>query len=56
MLPEERAAILTAYFGYSGWLPLVATPAPKQTPTLYPFLHFSALPTHTPFPDATPTP
>ncbi len=56
MLPQERAAILTDYFGYSGWLPLVPTPAPKQTPTLYPLLQFSPLPTHTPLPPLTPTP
>jgi hypothetical protein len=56
MLPDERAAILTAYFGYSGWLPLIPTPGPQQTPTLYPLLHFSPLPTHTPLPDGTPTP
>ncbi len=56
MLPEERAGILSAYFGYSGWLPLVPTPAPEQTPTLYPVLRFVPLPTHTPFPAGTPTP
>ncbi len=56
MTPDERAAILTAYFAYSGWLPLVPTPAPAQTPTLYPLLHFVPLPTHTPFPAGTPTP
>ncbi len=56
MLPDERAAILSEYFGYSGWLPLVPTPAPEQTPTLYPVLHFEPLPTHTPFPEGTPTP
>lgn len=56
MTSDERASILTAYFGYSGWLPLVPTPAPEQTPTPYPLLHFEPLPTHTPFPDGTPTP
>ncbi len=56
MTPAERAAILTEYFGYSGWLPLVPTPAPEQTPTLYPVLHFVPLPTHTPFAQGTPTP
>lgn len=55
MTPDERAAFLTAYFGYSGWLPLVPTPAPEQTPTRYPLLQFSALPTHTPFAKTTPT-
>ena len=56
MTPDERAAFLTAYFGYSGWLPLIPTPAPEQTPTLYPLLNFSPLPTHTPRPKVTPTP
>jgi len=56
MTPDERAAFLTAYFGYSGWLPLIPTPAPEQTPTLYPLLNFSFLPTHTPIPKATPAP
>jgi len=56
MTPDERAAFLTAFFGYSGWLPLVPTPAPEQTPTLYPLLIVSPLPTHTPVPKATPTP
>ncbi len=56
MTPDERAAFLTAYFGYSGWLPLIPTPAPEQTPTLYPMLDFSPLPTHTPLPRVTPTP
>ncbi len=56
MTADERAAFLTAYFGYSGWLPLIPTPAPEQTPTLYPLLHFLPLPTHTPFPETTPTP
>ncbi len=56
MTPDERAAFLTAYFGYSGWIPLIPTPAPEQTPTLYPLLNFSPLPTHTPIPKATPTP
>jgi poly-gamma-glutamate synthesis protein (capsule biosynthesis protein) len=48
MTPDERAAFLSAYFGYSGWLPLIPTPAPAQTPTKYPLLHFDPLPTHTP--------
>ncbi len=52
MTADERAAILGAYFGYSGWLPLIPTPAPEQTPTLYPLLHFIPLPTHTPLPEA----
>ena len=56
MTPDERAAFLTAYFGYSGWLPLIPTPAPERTPTLYPLLNFSPLPTHTPIPKVTPTP
>jgi len=56
MTPDERAAFLTAYFGYSGWIPLIPTPAPEQTPTLYPLLNFSPLPTHTPMPRETPTP
>jgi hypothetical protein len=56
MTPDERAAILNAYFGYSGWLPLIPTPAPEQTPTLYPLLHFVPLPTHTPIAKGTPTP
>lgn len=56
MTPDERAAILTTYFGYSGWLPLVPTPAPEQTPTLYPLLHFIPLPTYTPSPPVTPMP
>jgi len=56
MFPDERAAILKAYFGYSGWIPLVPTPAPEPTPTLYPILHFSPLPTHTPLPDGKSTP
>lgn len=56
MTPDERAAFLTAYFGYSGWLPLIPTPAPEQTPTLYPLLNFSPLPTYTPIPKVTPTP
>ena len=50
MTPEERATFLTAYFGYSGWLPLIPTPAPEQTPTKYPLLHFIPIPTHTPMP------
>jgi Bacterial capsule synthesis protein PGA_cap len=56
MTPDERSAILGAYFGYSGWLPLIPTPAPEQTPTLYPLLHFVPLPTHTPIPKSTATP
>lgn len=56
MTPEERTAFLTAYFGYSGWLPLVPTPAPLQTPTRYPLLQFNPLPTHTPLAEGTPTP
>lgn len=56
MTAEERAAVLQAYFAYSGWLPLVPTPAPAQTPTRYPLLDFRALPTHTPLPDSTPSP
>ena len=56
MTPDERAAFLTAYFGYSGWIPIIPTPAPEQTPTLYPLLNFTPLPTHTPMPKVTPTP
>jgi poly-gamma-glutamate synthesis protein (capsule biosynthesis protein) len=56
MTPEERAALLRAYFGYSAWLPLIPTPAPEETPTLYPLLNFKPLPTHTPLPDAAPHP
>jgi len=56
MTPDERAAFLGAYFGYSGWLPLIPTPAPEQTPTVIPPLPFSPLPTHTPLARATPTP
>lgn len=56
MTPDERAAILGAYFGYSGWLPLIPTPAPEQTPTMYPLLHFIPLPTLTPLPRNTPKP
>ena len=56
MTPDERAAFLAAYFGYSGWISLIPTPAPEQTPTLYPLLNFSPLPTHTPMPKVTPTP
>lgn len=56
MTPDERAAFLSAYFGYSGWIPLIPTPAPQQTPTLYPMLEFSPLPTYTPMPFAMPTP
>ena len=56
MTPDERSAFLTAYFGYSGWLPLVPTPAPAKTPTRYPLLKFNPLPTHTPLPPGTPRP
>ena len=56
MTPDERAAFLTAYFGYSGWLPLIPTPAPSKTPTRYPLLKFDPLPTHTPLPPGTPPP
>jgi capsule synthesis protein PGA_cap len=56
MTDSERAAFLTAYFSYSGWLPFVPTPAPEQTPTRYPLLQFHPLPTHTPLPKTTPTP
>ncbi len=56
MTADERSAILSAYFGYSGWLPLIPTPIPEKTPTLYPLLNFVPLPTLTPLPRATPTP
>ena len=56
MTTDERSALLQAYFGYSGWLPLIATPAPEKTPTLYPLLKFVPLPTYTPLPKATATP
>jgi poly-gamma-glutamate synthesis protein (capsule biosynthesis protein) len=56
MTPDERAALLQDYFGYSGWLPLVPTPAPELTPTLYPLLKFVPVATHTPLAEATPTP
>lgn len=56
MTPDERTAFLSAYFGYSGWLPLIPTPAPEQTPTRYPLLKFNPLPTHTPLPPGTPGP
>jgi poly-gamma-glutamate synthesis protein (capsule biosynthesis protein) len=56
MTADERAAVLQAYFEYSGWLPLIPTPAPAKTPTLYPLLQFHPLPTHTPAPTATATP
>ena len=56
MTDDERSKVLQAYFGYSSWLPLVPTPAPEKTPTLYPLLKFVPLPTYTPIPKATPTP
>jgi poly-gamma-glutamate synthesis protein (capsule biosynthesis protein) len=56
MTADERSALLKAYFGYSGWLPLISTPAPEKTPTLYPFLKFHPLPTYTPVPETSPTP
>ena len=56
MTADERAALLQAYFGYSGWQPLIATPAPEKTPTRYPLRKFVPLPTHTPVPETTPTP
>ncbi len=56
MTDLERSALLQAYFGYSGWLPLVPTPAPEFTPTLYPLLKRVPLPTHTPLPEGTPGP
>ena len=56
MTDAERSAILEAYFAYSGWLPLVPTPAPAKTPTLYPLLKFVPLPTYTPYPTSTPRP
>jgi hypothetical protein len=56
MTTAEREEILQAYFGYSGWLPLIPTPAPVQTPTLFPFLKFAPLPTYTPFPTASALP
>jgi poly-gamma-glutamate synthesis protein (capsule biosynthesis protein) len=56
MTAHERSAILESYFAYSGWLPLIPTPAPAKTPTLYPLLKFVPLPTYTPFPRSTPTP
>ena len=56
MNTDERTAFLSTYFGYSGWLPLIPTAAPEQTPTLYPLLPFVPLPTHTPIPKGTPTP
>jgi poly-gamma-glutamate synthesis protein (capsule biosynthesis protein) len=56
MTADERSAILEAYFAYSGWLPLIPTPAPARTPTLYPLLKFVPLPTHTPLPRFTVTP
>ena len=56
ILLTNRAAVLKAYFAYSGWLPLISTPAPAFTPTRYPLLKFAPLPTHTPLPKATRTP
>ena len=56
MTPDERATFLTDYFGFSGWLPLVPTPAPLQAPTLYPLLQYLPIPTRTPAPLSTPTP
>ena len=56
MTSDERSALLQAYFGYSGWLPLISTPAPEKTPTLYPLLKFVPLPTYTPALRATATP
>jgi poly-gamma-glutamate synthesis protein (capsule biosynthesis protein) len=53
MTPDERAELLRAYFGYSDWLPFIATLAPEKTATLYPLLNFRPLPTHTPLPEAT---
>lgn len=53
---SERGALLDAYFGYSGWLPLIPTPAPQETPTRYPLLDVHPLATHTPSPEPTPTP
>jgi hypothetical protein len=56
MTDEERGALLEEYFGHSGWLPLVPTPAPEKTPTIIPLPPFVPLPTHTPLPRVTPTP
>jgi poly-gamma-glutamate synthesis protein (capsule biosynthesis protein) len=56
MTADERSAVLEAYFAYSGWLPLIPTPAPAKTPTLYPLLRFVPLPTYTPVPRSTGTP
>lgn len=53
MTPDERSSFLTSFFGYSGWIPLVPTPYPAETPTLYPLLNFVPLPTHTPLPPGT---
>ncbi|MCC6500215.1 MAG: CapA family protein [Anaerolineales bacterium] len=36
MTEAERAAFLNDYFYYSGWTPLISTPAPAITPTLTP--------------------
>ncbi|MBI1792981.1 MAG: CapA family protein [Chloroflexi bacterium] len=56
MTADERASFLNEYFGHSGWLPLVPTPAPAQTATIIPLPPFVPLPTHTPTPRVTPTP
>ena len=50
MTEDERAAVLQEYFEHSGWMPLVPTPAPQQTPTIIPLPPFVPLPTHTPLP------
>lgn len=36
MTEQERAGFLQEYFYYSGWTPLIPTPAPTITPTLTP--------------------
>jgi len=56
MTADERSALLQAYFGYSGWVPLIPTPAPEKTPTLYPLLKFVPLPTYTRQPKSTAAP
>lgn len=56
MTTDEREETLRAYFGYSGWMQLIPTPAPKKTPTPYPLLKFVPLPTYTPSPKATSAP